>query len=497
MESSSPKRKQAEQLPTLPDKIWPEKNIEKWSIWIPANSRSPLKARTFTRKFELANGTQVIAKLEIGFTHQGTLTTEEQRVYYALVKLWEEHGRLEGFVPVSLQRLSKLVGMAWGQRVRKLLNRALWRLRATMLTWENAFIDSTKGTRLELLHPFTILDDLKIAKSKTKGHPGTEVGYFRFHEAILKNLLANHTTPLLFDVVLSFKSELAQILYTHLDLILADKTSYERRTKELFEDLGLEGKAYKNLSDRKRVLERALKELTGKPITTGKLTTAHLRPTKDGTDLKLVIRKGKATEAITAEPPSNVLAFPLPVATEPPPSEAEAEAEALVKHFHKHFHGAEEHYPTRRALDQAATLIARHGAMKARHIVEFAHREAPKTKFKAATFGAVIQYEARAIKDFDFQEEAKRRQLEHRQAQEAREHQETAKAEAEEQAFQLFLDSLTEEERKTFEAEAVEKALGYGLGPLLRRYRAQENLESPSAKTYRLLFLRTHFEKTR
>src|SRR5512135_807653 len=41
-----------------------------------------------------------------------------------------------------------------------------------------------------------------------------------FHEQILRNLLANHTKPVHFDVVLSFQSEIAQILYTHLDLIL-------------------------------------------------------------------------------------------------------------------------------------------------------------------------------------------------------------------------------------------------------------------------------------
>ena len=76
-----------------------------------------------------------------------------------------------------------------------------------------------------------------------------EVGYFRFDDFILKNLLANYTKPVLLDTVLSFESEIAQILYTYLDLILYDKPTYERRTKELFEDLELNGKTYRNLSD--------------------------------------------------------------------------------------------------------------------------------------------------------------------------------------------------------------------------------------------------------
>ncbi|HET7425012.1 MAG TPA: hypothetical protein VFJ92_15720, partial [Gemmatimonadales bacterium] len=54
-----------------------------------------------------------------------------------------------------------------------------------------------------------------------------------------------------------------------------------------------------NLSNRKQKLELALTELRGKPLTTGKITTAKLEPTKDGADFKLVVRKGKAKAEAT------------------------------------------------------------------------------------------------------------------------------------------------------------------------------------------------------
>jgi hypothetical protein len=458
MKSTTPK-KQPQQLSDLPEKIWPEKNIEKWSIWIPANSRSSLRARTFKRTFELPDGMTVVAKLKIGFTDEGTLTTDEQRVYYALVKLWEDHrreddDREEQFTPFSLARLARLLRLTWGRFERKRLIRALMRLRTTPLIWENAYIDAVKDTRLDLLHPFTILDDLKIAKRRTKGKRGvTELGYFRFHENILKNLVVNYTTPLFLDVVLSFKSEIAQILYTHLDLILWDKTSYERRTRELFEDLGLEGTAYKNLSDRKRVLDRALKELQGKPITTGKITTAKLVRTKDGADLKLVVRKGKATEAITTEAQSNVLTFPVPAEKDEPPNEAEE----LVKHFHKVFHGAEEAYPTTKAIDQAATLIARHGVAKARHIIDFAKREATKTQYKVATFGGIMQYEALALRDFEKAERDRQQQRTDTQAR-IRKQQAANRKRDDQASIDAYLKTLDADGLANFDAEAWEQA---------------------------------------
>ena len=103
--------------------------------------------------------------------------------------------------------------------------------------------------------------------------------------------LHHYTKPVLLDVVLGFKSELAQILYTHLDLIMARRDHYERRTKELFEDLGLEGESYKHPSKRRQALLNPLKELKGVRLTTGMITTATLERTKDDSDFKLIVRK--------------------------------------------------------------------------------------------------------------------------------------------------------------------------------------------------------------
>jgi hypothetical protein len=491
MNSPKQPRKESEQFPDLPKKIRPELNIEKWSIWQPANARTGLRERVFERIIEAADGSRISAKLTVAPNIKGNLTTEDQRVYYALVKLWEERGRSESFTWFSLRRLAAVLGRSWASQTRDSLRKSLMRLRMTGFIWEKAFEDGSRKNRLGVLRPFTILDDLKIVEREHDGHVTKEAGYFRFHDSVLKNLLANYTKPVFFDVVLSFRSEIAQLLYTHLDLILSDKTSYERRTRELFEDLGLEGKDYHKPSVRRRRLEPALKELEGKPVTTGIIVKAALESTKDGDDFKLVVKKGRASKAIASLPePSNVVPFP----TVEPKDERSSEAEDLVRHFHRVFHGTPECHPSGRAIDQAAGLLARCGMQKARHIIAFAQREAAKTRFKVATFGAVLQYEARAIKDFEDQEHVKRRQLEQRHAEQAKQEEEAAQERAQDAAFQSFFESLSDEERKTLEAEAIEHAPSYGLGFLLRRYQQQGDQEGLTAKAYLRTLLKTHFE---
>src|SRR5205085_10761147 len=231
---------------------------------------------------------------------------------------------------------------------------SLFRLRGVLITWTNSYYDASTKETVEVLDTFNILSELKIIKRKKDGIVNREVGYFRFNDFILKNLLANHTKPVLLETVLGFKSEIAQILYTYLDLILADKTFYERRTRELFEDLNLQGKAYRNLSDRKRTLERALKELLSAPLTTGRIAAITLEPTKDKKDYKLVVRKGKLValpkvnhyqedqlgEPDTAQLPAEGREATATEQQEPRPDHEQLlmQAHELVAHFYEVFH---------------------------------------------------------------------------------------------------------------------------------------------------------------
>jgi len=281
-----------EQKAKVIEKIRAELNIEKWSIWQPAKSKTPPKAKVFEREITLPDGSRAKARVEIVPSVKGALTTEDQKTYYALIKLWEGKGRPDNLTFLSLNQLAKLLKKKWGTNVIKSLTDSLTRLRITHFIWKNSYYDKSSGQTIEMFDPnFTILGNLRLVKRKQGGNITKEAGYFKFHDAVIKNLLHNYTKPLLLDTVISFKSEIAQLLYTHLDLIIAGKNRYERRTEELFEDLGLNGKEYKYLSARKRVLEKALSELQGVQLSTGVLSVAKLEKTKDSEDYKAIFQK--------------------------------------------------------------------------------------------------------------------------------------------------------------------------------------------------------------
>src|SRR5919109_3914829 len=75
------------------EKIRPDLNLEKWSIWQPSKSKTKPRERIIRREIVLPDGREVSAEVEVGFTNKGVLTTEDQKTFYALIKIWEDKGR--------------------------------------------------------------------------------------------------------------------------------------------------------------------------------------------------------------------------------------------------------------------------------------------------------------------------------------------------------------------------------------------------------------------
>jgi|GEM_PF-3578234 len=380
------------------DPIRAELNIEKWpALWRPAHSPRTATVRVLEREQTLKDGTHLRARVEVGFSHLGELTTEDQKTYYALVKHWEEGGRSAQQTFFSIRALARSLCKRWGTNVITSITDSLRRLRATPVSWENAYFDSGHHETLEEIEMFNVLAELKIVRRKVDGQITREAGYFRFNDFTLNNLLANHTKPVLFETILRFRSEVAQLLYAHLDLILANKRAYERRSKELFRDLGLTGTEYERVYERKRALERALAELKGVPLTTGMIARIGIGKTRDGSDYKVAVTKGSAR----SQPMPGVEADGGVATIRPPASPSTAHAEELVKHFYKRFHNVERIYPQSKELNQATALAARHGFDRAKYVVDFAYLAAAKTGYLPQTFGGILQYTSRAITAYE------------------------------------------------------------------------------------------------
>jgi hypothetical protein len=79
-----------------------------------------------------------------------------------------------------------------------------------------------------------------------------------------------------------------------------------------------------------------------------------------------------------------------------------SEAWKLVEYFHRLSRRAAEGIePGKKELEQAARLIKQQGLEVARFVVEYAHQEAPRTKFEMQVFGAVLIYLPRALKAYE------------------------------------------------------------------------------------------------
>jgi hypothetical protein len=407
-------------------KVRAELNLEQWAIWLPAKSKNEPKPRVLTKEITLDNGDKITAQVEISVTARGALTTEDQRTYYALIKYHDENGRADDTTYFSLRQLSKILGKGWGTRASETITDSLARLYGTSFLWTHSYRDATTSKTSESLEGFRILEKLKVVRTKQDGHTTRAEGYFRFNDAILANLRKNHTKPVLLDVVLSFKSEIAQILYTQLDRILSrDITSFEKRTKELFADLGLEGKEYAYQSARKRTLEKAIAELENAPLSNGAIiASVTLQKTADGKDYKLVAKRGRARAKNATPAPRSSESRENPHSKEerPPESrieakdegrEAEQKGSALLAYFQQVFFGADNPTatPSRKHRDLADQIVASHGETVSRYIVDFAKAEAEKTKFQIATFGAIANYVDRAVASYTLEQaQVKRRQ---------------------------------------------------------------------------------------
>jgi hypothetical protein len=328
-------------------------------------------------------------------------------MFYALIRQWEDAGKPVGrpvyFSDRLLSRLLRKKG--WGTNVIEAMTGSLRRLRTIPLRWIRSFHrNDSASSEYEEEIPFQILGDLKIVTRKAHGHITNQQGYFQFDRNIEANLHANYTKPLLDEVFFNLESEIAQLIYTHIDLIMFGKTRYERCTKDLFADLGLSGASYRFKSNRKQKLQRALAELRGIRLNHGVLKSADIGETRDGKDYKIVFIKvsrvqPEALEVPPLEPDTGVVVNHYARSENP----LQLQAEELVQYFHEVFHDVRTHEPQFKETNQALTLVSQHGLKDCRHIVDFARQESVKTNYPAQHFGAILNYVSRALADLHHQ----------------------------------------------------------------------------------------------
>ena len=280
-----------------------ELNLEKISPWSPKRRRGTKFVESRLIEYEsehLPDGSRIERRLEIVPTAKyGYPTTQAQACCYALQKLWWDEPELDvkktGEVPFSRrQLLVDVLGLTYSKTSRAALDLSLNQLHATQLAYYYLFYDKERDETYAELEKFHILQGLKLTTKKEAGEIVHEKCSATFHPLIVSNLLSGYYKPVL-AVFSEINSEIGRILYTKLDLQFSHHTKYEISTERFFRENGLVGGEYHQPGRRKRLLEKAIQELVGKPTSSGAVIAKYgFARTADGKDWKLIVRaKGK------------------------------------------------------------------------------------------------------------------------------------------------------------------------------------------------------------
>lgn len=379
---------------TISTVVRPELNLEKWfAIWTPAQSRSKPKLRVLEKKKILADGSFTMSKVEINPSLKyGNLTTEDQKVWYGLLLLWEQAGKPQVLV-FSLRELARVLGKSWSMKTYESLKKSLMRLRISTFSWIDSYYDSTTNQTLKLLEMFNIIMKLSLAEIIDGHTVNNEKCTCEFDTTLYQNLLKNYTKPIYFNEILKFKSGVAQLIYKYLELVMNDKAYYERNSENLFDDIGLDDDEYKFASARKRILLAAIEELKEVPFPGGILQVS-IEQTVDKSDWKLVVRK----IPIEANKPKKNSKPKEP--KQEPVKHTLSLHEEILSYFLERFGLRRE--PSKAELEAVKELIKTHqlNFEMAKHIIDHAKCASVETNYKPQHFNGIIQYVGVALEQY-------------------------------------------------------------------------------------------------
>src|SRR5207253_2606054 len=125
------------------------------------------------------DGNRIVSRVEVGYTHLGTLTTEEQKTLYVLIQLWEQNGKPDTQVFFSSRALARMLKKkGWGTNVIESVTKSLRKLRTIPTEWINSYYDQTqKGAAVVDRRPLTFLGDLRIIERHQDGTVNKSLGY--------------------------------------------------------------------------------------------------------------------------------------------------------------------------------------------------------------------------------------------------------------------------------------------------------------------------------
>ena len=392
-----------------------ELNFDFAQFFYPQEKRRIFDIRHFRSEVVDEQGnTKIISAVVKPDVTLGTLTTFDERVLYALVEIWHEQDKPDVGL-FSEREIARRININWGGNTAKAISESLSRLRGVGISWNGSFYLKEEKRLIDIKNPFTILNYLQVTSTKDK-HFKAQIAQFSFDRRFITNLESSYSRPVRFDVILSFRSPLAQAIYTLIDRQLYGTKEYHRTSAGLLlEDLGLIGSSYQRKNGRVQPLKRVREELLNVPTSFGEVIEKFEVETSRKQNQDALVRvkrsgaaqmKGKKVEifkVIRSEPFQNARqeAEPpvkdnIPDLSEEKPSEAQNEALEVISYFDKVFGVRSSR--SGNVVAKAEHIVKRDGLEKTKFLIDFARREAPKTNYEPQTFSGITHYRAEALK---------------------------------------------------------------------------------------------------
>ena len=295
-----------------------ETNFEKLPIW----STKPKRGTTFVssklielQSETLPNGQVVERSIKIvPSAEYGYPTVQTQEYWYALQLLWHDSPTKEtGRVEFSRRELIEdILGKTYGRQTRRALDLSINQLATTSFEFRYVFKEQETGITHSELRQFHIISDLRLTERKKTEDVIHDKCSVTLHPLIVSNLRSGYFKPVILSVVSELKSDIARLLYRKIDSQFSHLDRYEISTAKFFKEHGIKGNEYQYPSARKRLLERGIKELIGKPTskevsdksgkTSATIASYQIVKTKDKKDYKLIVRRSSRNASSSKQP---------------------------------------------------------------------------------------------------------------------------------------------------------------------------------------------------
>ena len=273
----------------------PDLNMGKWAGWLfssPwARDLHEPKTHVWTVKDDEKQRKASISVIPAKGRKRPTVTS--QRVFLALIQVWEQMGMPpDGRVSFSARQIAYLLNWKWaGRKTAERIQEHLSILSSTTINWERSFVEGKEIQRLK--------EEMKIIDSKAylTREKMEDQEFFRGQHSVrlsqemVDNMISGVTKPINFHSFRAIENTTDAKLYSLLDTFLSEKTIWKRRAHGLIRnELEFDGERYESRRTRLAFLKERIKNLSGVELSNGVLRLDY-ETTADKADYNLVARR--------------------------------------------------------------------------------------------------------------------------------------------------------------------------------------------------------------